>query len=117
MSSAQDRQANTSEARLDQLDQDMRRLLATVQELAVSVSQSRTRRINSTGQVDKVRSNRSADGDGNLDSGVAGIDTNQQGTARVNSRRFEASHEIIGSGFESLATTSFKRAEVKTEIV
>ena len=65
MSSAQDRQANTSEARLDQLDHDMRQLMAaTVQELAVSVRESRTRRMNSTGQVDEVRSNLSADEDG-----------------------------------------------------
>ena len=82
MSSVQDRQANTSEARLDQLDHDMRQLMATVQELAVSVRESRTRRMNSTGQVDEVRSNLSADEDGNLDSGVASIDNNQQGTAQ-----------------------------------
>ena len=82
MSSVQDRQANTSEARLDQLDHDMRQLIATVQELAVSVRESRTRRMNSTGQVDEVRSNLCADEDGNLDSGVAGIDNRQQGTAQ-----------------------------------
>ena len=60
----------------------MRQLMAIVQALAVSVRESRTRRMNSTGQVDEVRNNLSADEDGNLDSGVAGIDTNQQGTAQ-----------------------------------
>ena len=82
MSSAQDRQANTSEARLDHLDHDMRQLMATVQELAASVRESRTGRMNSTGEVDEVRSHLTADEDGNLDSGVASIDTNQQGAAQ-----------------------------------
>ena len=80
MSSAQDRQANESEERLDKLDREMRQLMVTVRELAESVRESRTRRVDSTEPVEEIRSRLSAEEA--LESGVASIDTNQQGIAQ-----------------------------------
>ena len=79
MSSAQDRQANESEERLDKLDRERRQLMTTVRKLAGSVRESRTRRVDSTEPVEEIRSSLPAEEV--LESGVAGIDTNQQGIA------------------------------------
>ena len=59
----------------------MRWLIATVQELADTVRDSKTRRVDSSDSAEEIRSNNSA-GDGILDSGVAGIDTSQQEMAQ-----------------------------------
>ena len=82
MSSAQGHQTNESEERLNKLDQDMRRLTATVQELAEAVRESRTRRVDSSASVEENTEQYISAEDGILDSGVAGIDSTQQGMAQ-----------------------------------